>query len=62
MRIRPYIVTFHAVLVTCFSSGCFSALTPEQLLADYQQQQGEIQGLREQLKTILSDALTEANK
>ena len=35
---------------------------PEQLLADYQQQQGEIQGLREQLKTILSDALTGANQ
>ena len=35
---------------------------PEQLLADYQQQQDEIQGLREQLKTILSDALTGANK
>ena len=35
---------------------------PEQLLADYQQQQGEIQNLCDQLKTILSDALTGANK
>ncbi|VUX55536.1 Type I restriction enzyme EcoEI M protein [uncultured Woeseiaceae bacterium] len=35
---------------------------PEQLLADYQQQQGEIQSLRDQLKIILSDALTAANK
>lgn len=35
---------------------------PEELLADYQQQQGEIQGLREQLTTILSDALTGTNK
>ena len=30
---------------------------PEELLADYNQQQAEIQDLREQLKTILSDAL-----
>ena len=35
---------------------------PEQLLADYQQQQGEIQSLREQLKSILSGALTGAIK
>jgi type I restriction enzyme M protein len=35
---------------------------PEQLLADYQKQQAEIQSLRDQLKTILSDALTGANK
>ncbi len=35
---------------------------PEQLLADYHQQQGEIQGLRDQLKTILSDALAGANR
>jgi len=34
---------------------------PEQLLAEYQQQQGEIQSLREQLKTILADALAGAN-
>lgn len=34
---------------------------PEQLLADYQQQQGEIQSLRDQLKTILSDALAGAD-
>ena len=31
---------------------------PEQLLADYQQQQAEIQGLRDQLKEILAKALT----
>ncbi|MGY4877844.1 N-6 DNA methylase [Vreelandella aquamarina] len=31
---------------------------PEELLAQYQQQQAEIQQLRDQLKTILSDALT----
>jgi type I restriction enzyme M protein len=30
---------------------------PEQLLTDYQKQQGEIQDLRDQLKSILSDAL-----
>jgi len=30
---------------------------PEELLADYQQQQAEIQNLREQLKAVLSDAL-----
>lgn len=35
---------------------------PEQLLADYQQQQGEIQELRDQLKAILSDALAGANQ
>ena len=35
---------------------------PEQLLADYQKQQAEIQGLGEQLKAILSDALAGANK
>ena len=34
MRTRPLILTFQAVVVTCFSSGCFSALTPEQLLGD----------------------------
>ena len=31
---------------------------PEKLLAQYQQQQAEIQQLRDQLKTILGDALT----
>lgn len=31
---------------------------PKELLATYQQQQGEIQSLRDQLKSILSDALT----
>jgi len=30
---------------------------PDQLLAEYNQQQAEIQGLRDQLKTILADAL-----
>lgn len=35
---------------------------PEQLLADYQQQQGQIQSLRDQIKTILSEALTEASR
>ena len=30
---------------------------PEQLLAEYQQQQGEIQSLRDQLKDVLSEAL-----
>lgn len=35
---------------------------PEELLAEYQQQQGEIQGLRDQLKTILSEALSGANQ
>ncbi|MDM3871379.1 class I SAM-dependent DNA methyltransferase [Porticoccus sp. W117] len=34
---------------------------PEELLAEYQQQQGEIQALRDQLKNILSDALSGAN-
>lgn len=34
---------------------------PEVLLAQYQSQQQEIQGLRDQLKTILSDALLGAN-
>ncbi len=34
---------------------------PEVLLADYQQQQTEIQNLREHLKTLLSDALKGAN-
>ena len=33
---------------------------PEELLAEYQQQQQEIHKLREQLKTILSDALVGA--
>lgn len=31
---------------------------PAELLAQYQQQQAEIQQLRDQLKTILGDALT----
>ncbi len=35
---------------------------PEELLAEYQQQQGEIKELRDQLKTILSDALAGANQ
>jgi type I restriction enzyme M protein len=35
---------------------------PEQLLTDYQQQQDKIQDLRDQLKNILSDALTGANQ
>ena len=35
---------------------------PEELLADYQCQQREIQELREQLKSILSDALSGANQ
>lgn len=35
---------------------------PEQLLVDYQQQKNEIQNLRDQLKAILSAALTGANK
>ncbi len=35
---------------------------PEELLAEYQQQQGEIQELRDQLKIILSDALGGANQ
>ena len=35
---------------------------PEQLLAEYQQQQTEIQSLRDQLKKILSDALAGANE
>lgn len=35
---------------------------PEELLAEYQQQQDEIQGLRDQLRVILSDALSGANQ
>ena len=35
---------------------------PEQLLAEYQQQQNEIQNLRDQLKAILSDALVGASR
>jgi len=35
---------------------------PEELLAQYQSQQQEIQGLRDQLRTILSDALSGANQ
>lgn len=35
---------------------------PEELLAEYQKQQGEIQELRDQLKSILSDALVGANQ
>ena len=35
---------------------------PEELLADYTKQQADIQKLRDQLKTILSDALTGATK
>ncbi len=35
---------------------------PEELIADYQAQRAEIQNLRDQLKTILSDALTAANR
>ena len=35
---------------------------PEELLADYSKQQADIQKLRDQLKIILSDALTGANK
>ena len=35
---------------------------PKELLATYAQQQSEIQGLRDQLKSILSDALTGANQ
>ena len=35
---------------------------PEKLLADYQQQQVEIQSLRDQLKAILSDALIGSSK
>ena len=34
----------------------------EELLAEYERQQAEIQSLRDQLKAILSDALTGANK
>jgi len=35
---------------------------PEELLAEYQQLQGEIQGLRDQLKSILSEALSGAHQ
>ncbi len=35
---------------------------PEELLAEYQGQQGEIQELRDQLKSILSEALSGANQ
>ena len=35
---------------------------PEKLLAEYQQQQNEIQDLRDQLKSILSDALNRKNQ
>lgn len=35
---------------------------PEELLADYNQQQSEIQALRDQLKSILGDALAGANR